>query len=82
MEYIIVIAIFVTVIIVLRQLVFKSKLDDWKIPNTDFSAEHTVFLLQEVPFYTAISTEEKKHFIYKIQEFLLNCRITGIKIFP
>ncbi len=34
--------------------------------------------MQEVAFYNSLTEEEKKKFEYKVQEFLLNCRITGI----
>ena len=35
--------------------------------------------MSHVPFYNALSDEEKGWFEYKVQEFLLNCRITGIQ---
>lgn len=34
--------------------------------------------MEHVAFYNALSGSEKELFEYKIQEFLLNCRITGI----
>lgn len=36
-------------------------------------------MTQEVSFYNSLSEEEKIRFEYKVQEFLLNCRITGIE---
>ena len=35
--------------------------------------------MSHVPFYNALSDEEKGWFEYKVQEFLLNCRVTGIQ---
>ena len=35
-------------------------------------------LIHKVNFYSALNSEDKKLFEFEIQEFLLNCRITGI----
>ena len=52
----------------------------WKLPKKPFSQEWRIILQQKINFYNALSGEEKPKFEYKIQEFLLNCRITGIKV--
>jgi Mlc titration factor MtfA (ptsG expression regulator) len=51
----------------------------WKVPKGPFPTEWRVLLSKNVSFYNALDTEKKDRFEYKIQEFLLNCRITGIK---
>src|SRR6218665_1114120 len=51
----------------------------WKIPNEPFPTEWRTILMNEVIFYNSLTTEEKKRFEFKVQEFLLNCRITGVK---
>ena len=48
------------------------------LPKEDFPNEWRVILNDEVPFYRALSVAEKKKFEYRVQEFLLNCTITGI----
>ena len=51
----------------------------WRVPKEPFPIEWRILLAQEVSFYNSLSEEEKVRFEYKVQEFLLNCRITGIK---
>lgn len=51
----------------------------WLKPEQDFSPKWRLLLAQKVNFYNALSEEEKQLFEYKIQEFLLNHRITGIQ---
>ncbi len=58
-------------------LVFKR--DKWKLPTKPFPANWRIILLEKVSFYNNLNNEEKKHFEYEIQEFLLNCRITGVQ---
>jgi MtfA peptidase len=51
----------------------------WKVPKDPFPKDWRILLIRDVSFYNALSDEEKTRFEYKVQEFLLNCRITGIK---
>lgn len=51
----------------------------WKTPKEEFPNEWRIILSKKVAFYNALNAEEKKHFEFKVQEFLLNCRITGIE---
>lgn len=51
----------------------------WKTPHTDFPPDWRTILAEKVSFYNALSREEKNHFEYKVQEFLMNYRITGIE---
>jgi Mlc titration factor MtfA (ptsG expression regulator) len=67
----------VVVLFVFRKK-FKNKFG-WIKPSEPFSTEWRVILLKKVAYYNSLSDEEKSQFEYKVQEFLLNCRITGIK---
>lgn len=75
-EKIIVIAIIISTIILIWYL---NKRNRWKLPGTEFSAEWRLILSEKIIFYNNLSAEERKRFEYKVQEFLLNCKITGIK---
>ena len=50
----------------------------WKVPEEPFPSDWKIILNRYVSFYNSLSGEEKNRFEYKVQEFLLNCRITGI----
>lgn len=51
----------------------------WQVPREPFPGQWREILTREVIFYNALKAEEKLRFESKLQEFLLNCRITGIK---
>jgi Mlc titration factor MtfA (ptsG expression regulator) len=70
-----------TAILLLIGFFFKKKKTEngWIQPQTAFPKKWKVILIQEVNFYNTLTQEEKVQFEFKIQEFLLNCRITGIK---
>jgi hypothetical protein len=51
----------------------------WKLPKEPFPKDWKIILKRDVSFYNSLSEEEKSKFEYKVQEFLLNCRITGIE---
>lgn len=57
----------------------KNRKSAWKIPTTPFPAKWRIILTKEVSFYNSLSAEEKSRFEHKVLEFLLNCKITGIK---
>lgn len=74
--------IFVIIIVLIGFFFFnwnRKNNSKWILPKVPFPKEWRVILNREVPFYNSLSNEEKTRFEYKIQEFLLNCRITGIK---
>jgi len=50
-----------------------------KVPKEEFPIKWRLILIEYVSFYNSLPEKEKERFEYKIQEFLLNCRITGIK---
>ena len=51
----------------------------WILPKEPFPIDWRIILKREVTFYNSLSEEEKDRFEFKVQEFLLNCRITGIE---
>jgi len=50
----------------------------WIVPKEPFPTDWKIILARYVSFYNSLSGDEKNRFEYKVQEFLLNCRITGI----
>ncbi len=77
MDVIIVIAL--AAVLVWYLLHIKKK-DTWLTPSTPFLNEWRMILVNKVVFYNALSADEKSRFEYKVQEFLLNCRVTGINV--
>lgn len=65
----------IIILLIISKLV---KSNSWKEPKKPFPKEWRIPLAEKVAFYNSLSKEEKEHFEFKIQEFLLNCRITGI----
>lgn len=57
----------------------KAAHPNWKVPVEPFPAAWRSILNQEVLFYASLDPEEQQRFEFKVQEFLLNCRITGIQ---
>lgn len=79
MDLIIIILFAVLVGFFLARKVFKNRFG-WISPNNPFPVEWRTILITKVAYYNSLSEDEKKLFEYKVQEFLLNCRITGIRI--
>ena len=52
----------------------------WMKPEEAFPSSWRVILTEKAAYYNALSAEEKTQFEYRVQEFLLNCRITGIDV--
>jgi MtfA peptidase len=75
MEYILLLAIFIALII----FIYKPKRSKWKKPLKEFPASWRIIILQHIPFFRALNEEDKRHFEFKVHEFLTNIRITGIK---
>ncbi|MNU64016.1 hypothetical protein D3C71_532860 [compost metagenome] len=76
----IIIVVFVFCILILGWRSYRKVAHQkWKTPSEPFPDEWKALLEQEVLFYDSLSEEEQKRFEYKVQEFLLNCRITGVK---
>lgn len=57
----------------------KSNSSEWKTPQKSFPIPWRMILMKNVTFYNTLSVEEEKLFEFKMQEFLLNVRITGIE---
>ena len=80
MNRIIGIVLFIALFAVIFYLFFRfNRKNKWKKPTTPFLPKWRQILSQKVAFYNNLNKEEKELFEFKTQEFLLNCRITGIK---
>ncbi|NOZ33746.1 MAG: peptidase [Chlorobi bacterium] len=73
------VTLFVSVSLIIIVIFYVKKKNAWKIPKLEFSDVYKKILNENVIFYKNLNEEGRKRFEYKIQEFLLNCRITGIK---
>ena len=74
--------IFIILIVVVGFILFRKIYKNnfgWVEPSDPFLTEWRIILASKVAYYNSLSKEEKNLFEYKVQEFLLNCRITGIK---
>ena len=74
--------IYIVIIVIICFILLRwirAKKSAWKVPAEPFPIDWRIILIRDVAFYNSLSEEEKKRFEYKIQEFLLNCRITGIE---
>lgn len=49
------------------------------MPKEAFPAKWRIILSKEVAFYNSLDKDGKKRFEFKVQEFLLNCKITGVE---
>src|SRR5210317_1202775 len=73
----IILLVIVAGFLIIRKI-YKKKFG-WIEPKDSFPIDWRVILASKVAYYNSLSKEEKNLFEYKVQEFLLNCRITGIK---
>jgi Mlc titration factor MtfA (ptsG expression regulator) len=60
---------------IIREIWSKNK---WKSPKKSFPSIWQKILLKNVNFYFGLDALDQKKFEYKVQEFLLNVRITGV----
>lgn len=51
----------------------------WVLPETAFPDAWRKILIEYVSFYSSLSPSEQQRFEYKVQEFLLNCQIIGVR---
>ncbi len=51
----------------------------WKKPDKPFSASWRKILFENILFYNNLNADEKNLFEYKVHEFLINVRITGVE---
>jgi MtfA peptidase len=76
LSYIIIAIILILTVFFVRRLWNNNT---WITPNTKFPTKWIIILIEKIPFYNALNSEGKTHFEFKVQEFLLNCKITGVK---
>jgi len=76
---------FLYILLVLAALAYfiyrrsRNSSGSWMKATQNFPKSWRIILVEKVAFYNALNPEEKQHFEYKVQEFLLNCKITGIE---
>ena len=80
MEYFIVLAVFGALILSWKKWPKKTETEEWTTPQEDFPSEWRIVLMRKVSFYGSLTKEEQQLFEYKVQEFLSNCRITGVQV--
>ncbi len=66
----------ISIIYLIKKLNSKNK---WKKPIKSFPANWRLILIENVSFYNNLEPNNKQRFEYKVHEFLLNCKITGIE---
>jgi len=71
--------IFIVVLAVIFLARLKNKQDQWKLPSIPMDKKWKTILSMKVSFYNTLTEGEKAQFEFKVQEFLLNYRITGIQ---
>jgi Mlc titration factor MtfA (ptsG expression regulator) len=79
MENLFAVLIIVILIVLFIRLFKKSKNNNWKKPFKPFSAHWRKLLFENVNFYDNLKSDEKQRFEFKVHEFLINCKITGIE---
>lgn len=68
----------VITVLLLAKVIWDKK--SWNKPTKSFDPTWRIILIEKIAFYNALSKTEKLRFEFKVQEFLLNCRITGIDV--
>lgn len=58
---------------------YRKKRIKWKVPKDPFPEKWRIILRKNINFYNALSQEEKNRFEFKIQEFILNYEIIGVR---
>lgn len=71
------IALFLSIIIYLLFKKLRSNVS-WRKPDVPFPDHWRNLLINNVTFYTNLPRDKKPLFEYKVHEFLINCKITGI----
>jgi Mlc titration factor MtfA (ptsG expression regulator) len=59
--------------------IYLNERSGWKKPKGRFPNHWRNILRKEVSFYNSLDYDEKKLFEYKVQEFLVNIKITGME---
>jgi Mlc titration factor MtfA (ptsG expression regulator) len=61
----------------LKKMLFSSS--SWKAPKDAFPDQWKKVLKEHIPFYNNLNSDEKSLFEFKVHEFIINCRIKGVK---
>lgn len=68
----------VITLLLLAKVIWDKK--SWNKPSKQFDPVWRAILIDKIAFYNALSKTEKLRFEFKVQDFLLNCRVTGIDV--
>ncbi len=79
MESIFFLALITIAAIVVYKQINKKSSKHWVAPTKEFLKEWKTILVSNVSFYNNLSKTNKKLFEFKVHEFLMNCRITGVE---
>ncbi|BDD00968.1 zinc-dependent peptidase [Persicobacter psychrovividus] len=52
----------------------------WQSPDGYFPTKWRKILQEKVAFYNGLTAEEQEHFEWKVEEFILNHKITGVRV--
>jgi Mlc titration factor MtfA (ptsG expression regulator) len=77
--YILLALCFVAVFLIIRNVAKGGEMK-WVSPTEEFPVSWRIYLRGNVAFYNALTAEEQLSFEQRVQEFLLNCRITGVGV--
>jgi len=80
MDYLYLLITLLIIVVISWLWIRNSRKNNWKRPEQDFPTKWKIILEKKVAFYNSLTIEEKKGFEYRVQEFLLNHRITGIDV--
>ncbi len=75
-----IVAVLIVIVLFAVAIRFVWKKNDWKEPSEPFPTTWRQIIQEKIVFYQALSADEKLHFEFKIQEFILNYRITGVSM--
>lgn len=78
MENLFAILIIIILIALFIRLLKKKNNNHWKKPFKPFSASWRKLLFENVNFYDNLELDDKQRFEFKVHEFLINCKITGV----
>ncbi|NOQ23848.1 MAG: peptidase [Bacteroidales bacterium] len=80
MENLFAILILAMLIVLFIRLFKKFNNPHWKKPFKPFSVIWRKILFEHVNFYKNLKSDDKQRFEFKVHEFLINCKITGVEI--
>ncbi len=75
-----IVIILLTLVVVTYLLNRYFRRSTWVKPTNEFPIKWSVILAQKINYYNHLTQEEKIQFEYRVHEFLLNCKVTGVDV--